>query len=176
MTSLFPTYKTSASIAKLSTTENESIALNVVFTITFPPKYLPSPYLTLTFFTIFQIPDLYARHFPTAEALAAVSTTASTSSTARCKLTVKRGMYWGARTTTSNILLIRFPNPLLNQALWSWIVTYRIFSLSGPVPVFNCLSRKVFSLVMVSCNTVFGDCFFNTSCTFPLFSVYTILP
>ena len=108
--------KTSASIANLPNTKQESITLNVVFTTKFTPKKLPSPYLTLTFLTLFHILSLRARRFPTTEALAPVSTTASISSPARCSLTVKRGVCRGVRPTAGDALLIRFPNPLLNPA------------------------------------------------------------
>ena len=109
-------FKTAASIANLPKTEERSITLNVEFTRKFPPKELPSPYLTLTFLALFQIPNLRARRFPTTEALALVSTTASTSSPARCNVTVKKGVCRVVCPTASDVFRIRFPNPLLTHA------------------------------------------------------------
>ena len=113
--SLFPISKTSASIANLSKTKEESITLHVVFTTEFPPKELPSPWLTLTFLALFQSPSLCARRFRTTEALAPVSTIASTSYSERYNLTVKRGVCRRVRPTASDVLLIRFPDPLLDR-------------------------------------------------------------
>ena len=108
--------KTSASITNLPKTEESSNALNIVFTTKFPPKELLSPYLTLTFLALFQIPNLHARRFPTTEALASVFTIASTSSSAICNLTIKRGVCREVCPTAGDALIIGFPNPLPNRA------------------------------------------------------------
>ena len=115
--SLFPMLKTSVSIPNLPKTDKESIILQDIFTTTFPSNELPSSYLTLTFLTLFHIPNLHARHFPTTEALTPVSTTASISSPAKCNLTINSGVCREAHLMASNVLPIHFPNSLQNQAL-----------------------------------------------------------
>ena len=144
--SLFLISKTSASIANLLKTEEESITLNIVLTMKFPPKWLPSPSLTLTFLALFYIANLHARPFSSTEALAPVSTTASISFLARSNLTGKRGVCQGVRLTAGDVLLICFLSPLLNWAQWSWGVLYRTFSSSGLVPGLCCQKREVFLL------------------------------
>ena len=157
--SLFPISKTSLSIANLPKTEEESITLNVVFTTQFPPKELPSPCLTLTFLALFHIPNLYARCFPVTKALASVSTTASISSSAKYNLTVRRGVCQGVRPMADDVLLIRFLNPLLNRAPWSWGVCYPTSYSSGLVPVLHCQRTEMSLLLIEPCNLVPGDCF-----------------
>ena len=66
------------------------MTLHIVFTRKLPSKRLPSPYLTLTLLALLHILTLCTKHFPTNEELAPVSTTAATSSLAKCNLTVKR--------------------------------------------------------------------------------------
>ena len=114
ITLVFPIPKTIASIVTLSKIKEESVTFNDVFTTRFSTNQLPSPYLTLTFLTLFHILNLGARRFPTIAELASVSTTPSTSSLARCNLTVKRGLCQGGHTMAADVLLIPFPNPFLN--------------------------------------------------------------
>ena len=77
ITSLFPIFKSSVSIANLHKTKEKSIILKEVFNIKFSNKKLLSPCLTLTLLALFYIPNMDASRFPTTEALTAVSTTAS---------------------------------------------------------------------------------------------------
>ena len=106
--------KTSAAIASLSKTKQESFTLNKVFMTKFPSKKLPSSCLTLTFLALFHIYNLHATCFLMTEMLAVVSTTTSTSSPTRCNVTHKREVYRGVYLTPDDVLLIRFQNPLLN--------------------------------------------------------------
>ena len=79
------------------------------------------------------------------------------------------------RPMASEVNLIHFLNPLLNQAPWTWGVPCQTSSSFVLVSGMHCARTEVFSLWMGPCNPELGDWSFQTSCTLLLFSVYPIL-
>ena len=107
-------FKTYVSVPQFAKTKEASVTLNEVFTTKFPSTMLPSPYLTLTFLALFRILNLRARHSPSTEALALVSTTTATSFPVGGNLTEKDALYCEACPTAGDVLLIHSLNPVLN--------------------------------------------------------------
>ena len=110
-------------------------------------KKLPCLCQTLPFLARLHILNLCFKYCPTIESLAAVFTTASSSSPAICNLTVNSGICGEVHLVAGNVLLIRFLSALVNLA-WSFAsLSYQTSSLSSLDSSFYCQRLQVFLLL-----------------------------
>lgn len=175
ITSALPISKTSASIANLAITGAEYVTWNDVFATKLASQTHPSPSLTFIFHILFCIAKFHARCFSTTEILAPVSTIASTSCPAKCNFPFKRRRCQEVCPMADKLLLICFPNPILDHALLSCGVTCQTSSSSGLVSCLRWQGTEVSLLSRVRCNLTPGGCFSYTSYIFLQPFLYPLL-